>query len=79
MLFGLCNAPATYQYLIELVLAGLHWTTCLVYLDDIIVFCKNLEKHFLLQEVFEKLRNAALKVKPQKCQLFVSKYSIWDI
>ena len=37
MPFGLCNAPATFQRLIDLVLAGLQWSTCLVYLDDIVV------------------------------------------
>ena len=35
--FGLCNAPATFEKLVDIVLAGLHWETCLVYLDDIIV------------------------------------------
>ena len=41
--FGLCNAPATFERLIEIVLAGLHWETCLVYLDDIIVCGKTFE------------------------------------
>ena len=36
--FGLCNAPATFSRLMDLVLASLHWETCLFYLEDIIVF-----------------------------------------
>jgi len=41
--FGLCNAPATFQRLMNLVLAGVEWSQCLVYLDDIIVLGRNFE------------------------------------
>ena len=71
MPFGLCNAPATFQRLMEAVLAGLHWSTCLVYLDDILVFSETLEEHFdKLRDVFERLRRAGLKIKPEKCHIF---------
>ena len=45
MPFGLCNAPGTLQQLMERVLSGLHWTSCLVYLDDIIIFSKTIDEH----------------------------------
>ncbi len=38
MLFDLCNAPATFERLVELVLLGLNYKICLIYLDDVIVY-----------------------------------------
>lgn len=68
---GLTNAPPTFQRLMELVLRGLHWSKTLVYLDDIIVFSKSFHNHITdLTEVFSRLRQAGLKLHPQKCQLF---------
>ena len=73
MPFGLCNAPATFQRLMEHVLAGLHWSTCLVYLDDIIVFSTTAEEHLeRLRAVCLRLKYAGLKMKPSKCHLFQS-------
>ncbi len=70
MPFGLCNAPATFQRLMERVLQGLHWSTCLVYLDDIIIFSASVGDHLArLDEVLARLREAGLKLKPSKCQL----------
>ncbi len=43
MPFGLCNAPATFERLMETVLAGLNWQICLIYLDDIIVHGRTFE------------------------------------
>ena len=66
--FGLCNAPATFSRLMDRVLAGLHWETCLFYLDDIIVFSSTWEEHLTrLRQVFERLRHANLKLGADKC------------
>ena len=45
MPFGLCNAPATFQRLMEAVLSGLARDVCMVYLDDILVVGHTLEEH----------------------------------
>ena len=70
MPFGLCNAPATVQRLMETVLAGLAWERCIVYLDDILVVVRTFEEHLKnLHEVFERLRQFGLRLKPSKCHL----------
>ena len=69
--FGLCNALATFERLMELVLSGLQWKQCLVYLDDIIVFGDSFDKTLAnLDSVFCRLRSAGLTLKPKKCFLF---------
>ena len=71
MPFGLSNAPATFERLMEKVLSGLQWETLLVYLDDVIVFGKTVNDEMKrLRQVFERLRKAGLKLKPSKCNLF---------
>ena len=68
MPFGLRNAPATFQRLMEYVLAGLLWEHCLVYLDDIMVFSETFNEHITrLSGVFDRLFNAGLKLKLKKC------------
>jgi len=69
--FGLCNAPSTFQRLVDLAFAGLTWEICLAYLDDLIVFSQTFDEHLeRLQMVFDRLREANLKLKPNKCSLF---------
>ena len=52
--FGLCNVPATFSRLMDRILCGLHWETCLFYLGDIIVFSSTWEEHLArLRQVFE--------------------------
>ena len=68
MPFGLCNAPATFQRLMDLVISGLQWVSCLVYLDDVVVFGQSFEDHLKNMElVFARIREAGLKLKPSKC------------
>ena len=74
MPFGLCNAPATFQRLMDLVLAGLQWSHCLVYLDDIIILGNTFVDHLRnLQSVFQRLRDAGLRLKSSKCAFFQPK------
>jgi len=69
MPFGLCNAPATFQRLMDCTMAGLNYEICLLYLDDIIVFSADIETHFQrLELIFERLKRANLKLKPSKCR-----------
>ena len=74
MPFGLCNAPATFQRLMDAVLAGLQWSSCLVYLDDLVIPGKTFLEHLAhLRNVFQRLREAGLKLKPSKCNFCLKK------
>ena len=71
MSFGLTNAPAAFQCLMESCLGEMHLKWCIIYLDDIIVFSKMPEEHIeRLRGVFKKLSAAGLRLKPSKCELF---------
>jgi len=70
MPFGLCNAGATFQRLMDMVMSGLAFEVCLVYLDDVIVFSSTMDEHFdRLRSVLTRLKGAGLKLKPSKCRL----------
>ena len=71
MPFGLKNAPATFQRLMQQVLGDLHLKGCVVYLDDIIIYTKMEEEHEqMLEKVFQRIRDAGLKLSPKKCRFF---------
>ena len=71
MPFGLCNAPATFQHIMDLVLARDKWSTCLMYLDDIVIVGRTFEQHLgNVKDLLEKLRQAGLRLKPGKCAFF---------
>jgi hypothetical protein len=68
---GLSNSPGTFQRLMDLVLRGLSWESVLVYIDDIIVYAGGyLDLKDRLEEVFLRLRQANLKLKPSKVRIF---------
>ncbi|GFW28490.1 retrovirus-related Pol polyprotein from transposon 17.6 [Trichonephila clavipes] len=71
MPFGLCNAPATFERLMETVLGGLSYEACLVYLDDIFTMGRSFEEHLKnIRRVLQKLKEANLKLSSSKCHLF---------
>ncbi len=71
MPFGLCNAPATFQRLMQRCLGGQLVDTTLVYLDDVIVYSPDFESHLQhLEQVFRAMEKYGLKLQPDKCQLF---------
>ena len=70
MPFGLTNAPATFQRVMELALQGLQWTSCLIYLDDVIIFGATFEQHQQrLRQILSRVKLAKMKLKPEKCEL----------
>ena len=76
MAMGLCNGVATFQRLMEYILAGLNWQTCLIYIDDIIVFADSFESHLArLGEVLDRIASHGLKVSPKKCCFFQNQVS----
>ena len=71
MPFGLCNAPVTFQRLMQNCLGEFILTYCLIYLDDVIVYSKTPEQHLQrMQVIFNHLQEHGLKLKPSKCDLF---------
>ena len=68
MALGLTNAPSTYSILMDVVLSGLTYKYCLVYLDDTIIFSMTFEDHFVhVEEILDRFIRAKLKLRPEKC------------
>lgn len=71
MPFGLKNAPATFQRLINSILREFINRICVVYLDDILIFSTSLQEHVInVNKVFSALRRANLKIQVDKCNFF---------
>ncbi|MEE8326536.1 MAG: reverse transcriptase domain-containing protein [candidate division NC10 bacterium] len=68
MPMGLCNAPATFQRVMNVLLSGLTWNVCLCYIDDIIIFSRTFEEHMVtLEQIFVRIERANLKLRANKC------------
>ena len=70
MPFGLRDAPATFQRLVDNMLAGIQYDYAMAYIDDITVKGEDVASSLThLREVFRYIRTALLKLKPSKCEL----------
>ena len=68
MPFGLKNALATFQRLMDIVLTGLQGTELFVYLDDVL-YADTLEEHEAkFDELMNRLRKSNLHLQPDKCE-----------
>ncbi|KAE8269828.1 hypothetical protein A4X09_0g2516 [Tilletia walkeri] len=66
--FGLRNAPAIFQRLMDKVLGGLRWKDAVVYIDDIVVATMTLEEHLAaLDTLLSQAASVGLKFSPSKC------------
>ena len=68
--FGLATAISTFQYLVSKVLTGLNGFT-FTYLEHVLIFSKSCQEHLQhLNTIFQKFKEAGLKIKLSKCQFF---------
>jgi len=73
MPFGLCNAPAVFQRLINEVLMKDIDLYCIIYLDDVLIYLNTLQQHRKdFSNILEALRDSGMKVKPFKCEIHQS-------
>ena len=67
---GLKISPSAFSRLMTIAMAGLNYEKCFIYLDDLIVFGRNLaEPNKNLMQVFTRLGKVNLKLNPTKCEL----------
>lgn len=75
--FGLKTLPGFFQSMLNSILTGLHGVTCFVYIDDVVVFAKDLEEHDKkLTDILNRFREYNLKLNPDKCH-FIKKEIVY--
>ena len=66
--FGLCNAGASYQRMMDITLSGLPTDRVLAYMDDVVIFSKTFEEHLTdIEHLFQRLRSSGVSLKLSKC------------
>jgi hypothetical protein len=77
---GLSGAPSTFQRPMELAFRGLQWVTCLIYLDDMVVFSTGMDEDLArVEQILQRLETAGLKLKPENWVKFYKiKSTSWD-
>ena len=71
MPFGLCNAPATFQRMMDLIFRDINRVFVIPYLDDIIIYSRTEEEHIEhLEETLKRLKNAGISLNKKKCKFF---------
>ena len=71
MPFGLTNAPATFQRSLDLIISQFKRRTCLVYIEDVIIYSKSVEDHIRhVDEILTALEEAGVTLKISKCYFF---------
>lgn len=69
MPFGLVGAATTFQKVMNHIMRGLNWSSCLIYLDDVCIFGKDLCEHEnRLRQVFSAIKKSGIKLSPNKCK-----------
>jgi len=71
MPFGLTNAPATFQWALDIILSGVKWQSCLIYLDDVLMYSKTEEEHIgHVDHVLRLPREANVTLRLPNCRFF---------
>jgi len=76
---GLKTAPAAFQRLMNLTFQDMLGKFALAYIDDLIVYSNDAEQHLRdLRSVYERMREAGLRFKVEKCELFRAELKFWE-
>ena len=77
MPFGLANGPSHFQRVMDFAFRDLLGVCVMIYIDDIVIYSKNLEEHIShLEVVFSRLAEYGLQVKPEKCKFALSEIKL---